>query len=62
MDYYATIATEALSRAGHAVTAADWVPGLYDIDGIARDVTVGQLFQLAQQHGQWNNTKPPTAS
>lgn len=54
MDYYATLAIDALGNAGHAVTPADRVPGLFDVAGIARDVTVGQLWQLSQQHGRWN--------
>jgi hypothetical protein len=44
----AQIAAERLSQAGHQVHAAD-IPGLWDIDGIARDVTTGQLIDIAQQ-------------
>jgi hypothetical protein len=57
-DYTTQLAIEALERAGHRVSPADRVPGLYNIDGVARDVTAGQLFQLSQSHGTWNQDAP----
>ena len=44
----ALLAQRKLDRAGHLVTATD-VPGLFDVQGIARDVTVGQLIDIASQ-------------
>jgi hypothetical protein len=51
--HYTFVAIKMLEAAGHKVTAADRVPGLWDVDGIAADVTTGQLHQLAEQHGHW---------
>jgi len=45
------LALKWLRAAGYEVTPADGVPGLWDIDGLARDVTINQLFQLATRHG-----------
>lgn len=49
---YTIIAVRMLEAAGHKVTPADGVPGLYDVEGLARDVTLGQLRQLAAEHGE----------
>jgi hypothetical protein len=54
-SHYLQYAVDALERAGHRVVAADRVPGLYDVGTVARDVTEGQLWQLAQVHGAWNH-------
>lgn len=40
-----------LDAAGHTVTVAEGVPGLFNVEGLARDVTSGQLLQLAAEHG-----------
>ena len=45
-------AFQALDAAGHKVTPADRVPGLWNVEGIADDVTSGQLLDIARQHGQ----------
>ena len=54
MDYYAHLAVEAMERGGYRVSPADRVPGLYDIEGLARDVTIDQLWMLSQSYGAWN--------
>lgn len=41
-----------LQEAGYAVTPAEGVPGLWNVAGLARDVTTGQLCDLASRHGQ----------
>lgn len=52
-------AKAALERAGYVVTEAPSassgmpLPGLFDVAGLARDVTEGQLIQLAHRHGAW---------
>jgi len=48
---YAVVAFQHLKDAGHEVTPADGVPGLWDIAGIARDVTTGQLIAIANERG-----------
>jgi hypothetical protein len=48
---FTVVAFKMLELAGHRVTAADRVPGLWNVDGLAHDVTTAQLHQLAQQHG-----------
>jgi hypothetical protein len=50
-------AKTALERAGYEVSVAlDVAPGLpqlFDVAGLARDVTEGQLVSLAHRHGAW---------
>lgn len=48
---FVTVAAQQLKAAGHLVTPADGVPGLWNVDGLARDVTTNQLFDLAARHG-----------
>lgn len=48
---FTAVATQMLRDAGYKVTPADMVPGLWDVEGLARDVTTAQLHQLAKQHG-----------
>jgi hypothetical protein len=48
---YAAVAFRQLKDAGHEVTPADGIPGLWDIAGIARDVTTGQLMAIANERG-----------
>ena len=47
----AIVAMQQLDAAGHKVSPADGVPGLWNVDGLARDVTTNQLFDLAERHG-----------
>lgn len=42
-----------LEQAGYQVLPTD-VPGLFDVPGLARDVTLGQLCDLASRHGAIN--------
>jgi hypothetical protein len=51
--HYTVIAVAMLDAAGHKVTPAGDIPGLWNVAGIADDVTTGQLCQIAEQHGQW---------
>ena len=52
-------ASAALERAGYVVALADGapiapgVPALYDVEGLGRDLTEGQLVNLAHRHGRW---------
>lgn len=48
---FAVIAFERLRSAGHPVTPAGDIPGLWNVEGLARDVTTNQLLDLADQHG-----------
>jgi hypothetical protein len=48
MFYY--VAFKALEAAGHTVTPTD-IPGLYDVEGVGTDLTLGQLVDVAQQRG-----------
>ncbi len=41
---------ERLRSAGYEVSPADGVPGLWDVAGLARDVTTNQLHDLAARH------------
>jgi len=45
------VAIEKLRAAGYHVQPADGVPGLWNVDGLARDVSSGQLAQIATAHG-----------
>jgi hypothetical protein len=45
------VAFEMLKAAGHPVTPAGDIPGLWNVEGLANDVTTGQLLDLARQHG-----------
>lgn len=45
---FTAVATQMLRDAGYKVTPADMVPGLWDVEGLARDVTTAQLHQLAE--------------
>lgn len=45
------VAFKMLEAAGHRVSPTD-IPGLWNVEGIANDVTLNQLRQLAEQHGQ----------
>jgi hypothetical protein len=49
--HYNVIAFRMLEAAGYKVTPTD-IPGLWDIEGLARDVTLGQVRQLAGEHGR----------
>lgn len=49
---FAIIAKRMLDEAGHTVTPADGIPGLWNVEGLARDVTTNQLCDLAERHGQ----------
>ena len=49
MTNLAMIVADRLRQAGYAVTAAD-IPGLWDVAGIANDLTTGQLIDVAQRH------------
>lgn len=46
-----TVATLELRNAGHDVQPAEGVPGLWNVQGLAYDITSGQLLDLARQHG-----------
>jgi hypothetical protein len=45
------LSADALERAGFKVTPADGVPGLWNVEGLAHDVTTNQLHDLATKHG-----------
>lgn len=47
---YITITIDRFRLAGHEVTPADGVPGLWNVAGLARDVTTNQLHELAERH------------
>jgi hypothetical protein len=40
-----------LENAGFRVEPAEGVPGLFNVEGLARDLTVAQVTSLAQRHG-----------
>lgn len=46
------VAFKMLEAAGYSITPADGIPGLWNIEGLARDVTLGQMRDLAERHGQ----------
>lgn len=52
-------AKAALERGGYVVRMADGAPlvpggpGLFDVEGLGRDLTEGQLISLAHRHGAW---------
>lgn len=48
---FTVVAFRMLEAAGYTVTPTN-IPGLWDIEGLARDVTLGQLRQLAEKHGK----------
>lgn len=48
---FTIVAMKMLEAAGYQVTPTD-IPGLWDVQGLANDVTLGQLRQLAEQHGK----------
>jgi hypothetical protein len=52
-------ATAALERAGHSVSVAfalaPGLPELFDVAGLASDVTEMQLIKLAHRHGAWRH-------
>lgn len=47
---FVTIARERLRAAGYDVVPTN-IPGLWDVPGIANDVTTGQLHDIADRHG-----------
>jgi hypothetical protein len=49
---FTIVAIHQLQEAGYRVTPADGVPGLWNIEGLANDVTTGQLCALSEQHGK----------
>lgn len=49
---FTIVAMHMLDAAGHKVTPAGDIPGLWNVEGLARDVTTDQLLDLAKQHGQ----------
>jgi hypothetical protein len=61
MDYATQLAISSLEQAGYPVTPADRVPGLYDVDGLGRDLTLGQLWSLSQRYGRWNQHRPSSS-
>jgi hypothetical protein len=49
---YSTLAMQSLEKAGYKVTVADGcIPGLWNVQGLASDVTTNQLLDLADSHG-----------
>jgi len=48
---FVTVSAMSLKAAGYEVTPADGVPGLWNVDGLARDVTTNQLHDLARRFG-----------
>jgi hypothetical protein len=49
---FTIVAIEQLKAAGYSVSVAEGVvPGLWNVEGLACDVTTGQLCDLAKQHG-----------
>lgn len=52
-------AKAALERAGYVIEGAEGapfapgLPGLFNVAGLGRDLTEGQLIQLAHRHGTW---------
>lgn len=48
---FTVIAIQMLQNAGHEVTPAEGVPGLWNVAGIANDVTTNQLVDLAEKYG-----------
>lgn len=57
-------AKAALERAGYEVRIADGspsefppgiIPALFDVEGLARDLTEGQLISMAHRHGAWGH-------
>jgi hypothetical protein len=46
----ALLAAKRLSEAGHPVREAN-IPGLFDIEGIANDITINQLIDIAAKQG-----------
>lgn len=47
---FAVIAKKMLENAGYKVTLTD-MPGLVNVEGLANNVTLGQLCDLAEKHG-----------
>jgi hypothetical protein len=49
---FTVVAIEQLKAAGYSVTVAEGViPGLWNVEGLAHDITTGQLCDLARQLG-----------
>lgn len=51
MVRWVVLSIDALQRAGFHVFPAEGVPGLWNVEGLARDVTTNQLHDLADKHG-----------
>lgn len=51
MMMFAMEAKMRLENAGYRITLADGVPGLFDVEGLGRDLTLGQIRDLAARHG-----------
>jgi hypothetical protein len=49
--HYVTVAADMLERAGHRVTPAGGVPGLWNVEGIGNDLTTAQLLEVAGKRG-----------
>lgn len=49
---FTVIAAKMLNDAGHHVSPADGIPGPWNVEGIGRDLTTGQLCDVARQHGR----------
>jgi len=45
------LAADVLQRAGHPVTSAEGIGGLWDVAGIGRDLTAGQVLDIARRFG-----------
>lgn len=48
---FVTISARRLELSGYRVTPADGVPGLWNVAGLAYNVTTNQLHDLADKHG-----------
>jgi len=57
---YSVLAMQSLENAGYKVTVAEGgVLGLWDVQGLASDVTTNQLLDLADKHGADPFPAPP---
>jgi hypothetical protein len=56
---FVVAAVDMLQRAGHPVSPADGVPGLWNVEGIANDLTTAQLLEVAGKHGLFGGMMMP---
>lgn len=56
---YFGVSAERIRRAGYSISPADGAPGLYNIDGIGRDLTEEQVFDAAERFGIPVHNLPP---